>query len=104
MLEFRSHITRKIKRCDTCGYGWRRHDRNIGCGAPVDDDALLGGKGQNPVWAERKYSSAGLISVLSGSGILGDGMDCENMRPDDGANCKLWRLPRNEAPQASPRS
>ena len=79
------------KRCDTCGRGWRRDNGNIACGAPVDDDAFHGGKGQNAVWAERKYSPAGIAAVLLGFGGSVNGTDCENMRPDDGASCKLWR-------------
>ncbi len=81
-----------IKRCDTCGRGWRRDDGNIACGAPVNDDALHGREGQNAIWAERKYSPAGLAMMFSGFALGAAGMDCENMRPDDGADCKLWRL------------
>ena len=84
-------LPQPIKRCNDCARGWRRDNGNIACGAPVDDDALRGGVGQNPIWAERKYSPAGIIAALLSSDVLGNGMDCENMRPDDGADCKLWQ-------------
>ena len=90
-------MTESTKRCDTCGRGWRRDNGNIACGAPVDDDALRGELGRNPIWAERKYCPAGILAALYGSGSLVKGTDCENMRPDDGVGCKLWRLPKTDA-------
>lgn len=56
---------------------------------------LLGTRGVNPIWAERKYSREGIMKMLAHSGGLPEGMDCANMRPVDGAGCAAfeWREP-----------
>jgi hypothetical protein len=82
------------RRCANCGYGWRRDDGNIGCGAPVDDDEIRKpGGGKNPVWAIRKYGPATIAGMLAGRiETIPRGSDAENMRPDDGEGCPTWRL------------
>ncbi len=77
--------------CRTCGYGFVREDNNlICCGAPVDDDALRGEEGDNPIWAIRKYSEVAIVLMLTDNPPL-EGIDCENMDPDDGVDCELYR-------------
>lgn len=100
------------RKCGTCGRGVYRADGAIACGAAVDQDALLGRGGINPIWAERKYSLGrigGLAAALARaqSGLPPDqesdakvasepeGSDAECMHPNDGATCKTW-LPHPE--------
>ncbi len=80
----------------------------VACGAPVDQDAILGRGGVNPIWAERKYSLGrigGLAAALARAqkGLPPDqesdakvaaepeGSDAECMHPNDGATCKMWQ-------------
>lgn len=95
------------RRCGTCARGCYQPDGLVACGAPVDDAALLGAAGVNPIWAERKYSTqrvGGLTLALlraqrgqpadhqSDARVTAEpeGSDCERMHPSDGAECKLW--------------
>jgi hypothetical protein len=60
----------------------------------VDDFALRGGEGVNPIWAERKYSPLRLLSLMSG--VPGDGeyvpgTEHNDMAPSDGGTCKMWK-------------
>lgn len=78
--------------CGTCARGYRRDNGNISCGAAVDDAALRAGEaGMNPIWAERKYHRVRLFLMLAGKPTNDEGIDCENMRPDDGARCRVWQ-------------
>lgn len=95
-------------RCGTCARGFYRNNGMVACGAPVDQDAILGRGGVNPIWAERKYSLGrigGLATALARAqkGLPPDqesdakvaaepeGSDAECMHPNDGATCKMWQ-------------
>jgi hypothetical protein len=72
------------KSCGTCQRSFAREDnsnRCCGAGMVIDD--------KQPIWAVRKYSPAGMLKMLA-EGIKADGLDCENMRPDDGAECDTY--------------
>jgi hypothetical protein len=77
-------------RCGTCGFSWDRDNGRVSCGAPVDDGALLGVPGVNAIWAERKYSPFGLLAAVVGD-VNPEGTDCENLDPNDGELCKMWK-------------
>jgi hypothetical protein len=79
--------------CGTCGYSWSHlADSLVSCGAPVDDDALRGGEGINPVWAERKYGRKRILLVmLGGSAVDPPGSNPNSLSPDDGLSCQMWR-------------
>lgn len=97
------------KRCGNCARGcYRRDIHAIACGAPVDEDAIMGRAGVNPIWAERKYSMTkigGLAAAIrrAQNGLPPDqeaddkalaetsGSDCDCMNPADGAQCKMWQ-------------
>ncbi|AMX93654.1 MULTISPECIES: hypothetical protein [Mesorhizobium] len=80
------------RKCGTCARGWLRDNGLISCGAGVDDAALLEGGGDNPIWAERKYGKARMTALLfGGSTAEPDGSNCERMRPEDGAECRMWK-------------
>lgn len=75
--------------CGHCKRAWVGTSGEIHCGAAVDDLALKEGEsGRNPIWAERKYSIAGMIAIMSGTTIAGT--DCENMSFNDGVKCAIW--------------
>lgn len=79
------------KRCGTCARGWLRDNGLISCGAGVDD-STVGEGGDNPIWAVRKYGQARIMAVLlGGSAADPEGSNCERMRPDDGAECRIWK-------------
>lgn len=79
--------------CGTCGYSWSHlADSLVSCGAPVDDDALRGLGGVNPVWAERKYGRQRILSMMRGCPVEEPpGSNPERLSPDDGKECKMWR-------------
>lgn len=100
--------TDPTKRCGTCARASYRQDGMIACGAPVDQDALLGRAGVNPIWAERKYNPdriAGLAAALARAkkwlppdtdadaklAREPEGSDAECMHPSDGITCKMWQ-------------
>jgi hypothetical protein len=79
-----------VKCCGNCGFSYALEERGrVACGAPVDDAALHDGSGINPIWAERKYSFAGIMLAASGRTV--EGSDCEDLSIDDGQRCKTWR-------------
>ena len=80
-----------MQNCGSCERAWTGKDGRVHCGAPVDDFALAGGEGVNPIWAERKYSSIRIGLMLLGQPTNDKGIDCENMDPADGANCKVFK-------------
>lgn len=87
--------------CGNCASGWYGRDARLHCGHQVDDTALATGNGENPIWALRKYGESRLIALLMG--VRGDescmGIDCENMDPSDGGDCRVWRLkPEDQVP------
>lgn len=79
--------------CGSCARGFTKTDGKVACGAPVDDCALAGDEGVNPIWAERKYGRPRILAMLAGmkSGLEPKGADCDDMAFDDGAKCKMWR-------------
>ncbi|WP_027578516.1 hypothetical protein [Bradyrhizobium sp. Ai1a-2] len=100
--------TDTMKRCGTCARACYRQDGMIACGAPVDQDAIMGRGGVNPIWAERKYNLdriGGLVTALSRAqkGLPPDlqsdaklarepeGSDAECMHPNDGNTCRMWQ-------------
>ena len=78
------------KNCGSCDRGFLRENGKISCGAPVDDYALKGGDGINPVWAERKYGPERIRKALMGDTSEPEGSDCEDMDPNDGSNCQMF--------------
>lgn len=56
----------EIKQCRLCNRGIQLDNKQIACGASVED---------TPIWAQRKYGT--------GLGSLG----CDSMDPDDGEKC-----------------
>ena len=81
--------------CGRCARGWRRENGNIACGAPVDEVSFTGGDGINAIWAERKYGKfarvvAGAIAFGMPVGPPPEGIDAENMDPNDGTGCKMF--------------
>lgn len=96
------------KRCGTCARGCYRPNGAIACGAPVDEDAILGRAGMNAIWAERKYSISRLNALAGAIGRAQrgqppipeldarlarepEGADADCMHPNDGATCKMWQ-------------
>lgn len=97
------------QRCGTCARGFYRTDNGmVSCSARVDEDAILGRGGINPIWAERKYNIGrigGLAAALARAqkglppnqeadakvAVAPEGSDFENMPPNDGAACKMWK-------------
>lgn len=79
--------------CGNCGYSWTHdEDGNVSCGAPVNDEALRGGPGNNPIWANRKYGPIRLLmTILTGDTRDPEGSNPEKLSPNDGATCKTWR-------------
>ncbi len=79
--------------CGNCGFSWSHlADQLVSCGAPVDDAALHGEPGVNPVWAERKYSRLRILAVLlGGADTEPHGSNPERLSRDDGTTCKMWR-------------
>jgi hypothetical protein len=82
-----------MQSCGTCAYSWSRlADTLVSCGAPVDDDALRGGEGVNPIWAERKYGKQRILSVmLGGSPDEPPGANPQRLSRDDGRECRMWQ-------------
>jgi hypothetical protein len=95
------------RRCGTCDRGFYQANGMVSCGAPVDEGAILSGNGVNPIWAERKFNPMRLIGLAAAlhraqawerPDLTADakvaaepeGSDCESMRPNDGATCKMW--------------